>query len=193
LIQLQSGWSWNLIVKFLVHIFDLHPAVEEDFEHWPSAQLLGESAAENKCHLCALIWNTMNIEQQRKLIADDQRLQRELEQGISSAGNDNVLIKEIQHRYHRMRSIKIKLLSPWAQRKWSRIWEVKSIDYSMRLIPHFGYRQVAQRWMLRKKFDLAVSFDEDPTMSWHKEQVDPIEVLATREYNTRVHSSSNHT
>jgi hypothetical protein len=175
ILDLQSGLTIRNFCQYVWNAFRIDPVVEEAFEHWSSAAKL-KAAVENNCHLCNLIWDTLSDEQQIELLKLDEELGHKLEQALRvSETRDHQMIERLQRR----RTVRIKIQSPWSQRNWIDGWKTRHAKWSLRLIPHFGQKQLPRRWLKQRLVDRAVSMDEDPVMDWDEEQVDPIEVSAT--------------
>jgi hypothetical protein len=178
LIELARGWTFQTYFKYLLRAFTWEPLVEECFEHWPTPTVLREKA-QNGCHLCTLIWQTLNSEQQDELLAYDSDLASLLERELSILGGREEDRESLQAQFHSRRCIRVKIQSPWAQKRWKTSWDKSHCSKALRLVPHFGQRRVARRWMKRKFAYRAISIDQDPTLSWDMETVEAIEIVAT--------------
>lgn len=175
---------------FLRNAFTAVPVVDESFELWTTASELKSSAEGNArnspCHLCTLIWTSINDEQQTKLLSESEELRLQLERDELAAGDCQERLEELRRRFHTERAVVIKIQSPSSQSRWAKAWSSKQFGkQSLQLIPHFGDRMLAQRWMKARQAVRAISSDRDPTLEWHREHVDPIEIHYMSLYHHR--------
>ncbi|KAF4634284.1 hypothetical protein G7Y89_g3819 [Cudoniella acicularis] len=99
--------DWKTLLEYLKRAFWWEPFVEEKFEYWSNTGEL-QKEAERGCHLCTLMWNTMNEEQQNELLDDDLRLAREATAKLASATND-VEREQLEIRYRKRKATQIKI------------------------------------------------------------------------------------
>ena len=114
LLDLQRGPTLEGFKSFAISSIKTSALLEESFRHWPSAQSLQRSV-EDGCHLCNLIWDTLNHEQQQALLEQNY-------QGLY-----------------------LKIISPVLYRKMMSRWTSDPVDESLRLVPHFGPGRVPRR------------------------------------------------
>ncbi|RDW66361.1 hypothetical protein BP6252_09996 [Coleophoma cylindrospora] len=158
------------------------------FEHWPTAEDL-KTSAEQGCHLCTLIWCTLNSEQQAELLQIDSQLDAELQVRLAEETRDisnerklKSKIAEIRFMYHRKRCIVIVVESNGLSSHTS-VEELESDlhtfddwfrNFTPRLVPHFGDSRIAQRWLPQRTASRAISMGVDPATEWHREQAGAI-------------------
>ena len=120
-------FTWWLGFKF-----GLKPEIKEEFEHWPTPMDLLQSV-HSGCHLCALIWDQMNAEQQQVLLAGDVKVVAEMEDTLPLM--DAETQDFTRNQYYRRRCIQIHVQKT-----------AFSAQSSINLTPHFGGTKVPRNW-----------------------------------------------
>ena len=120
-------YTWWLAWKF-----GLKPEIKEEFEHWPTPMDLVHSV-HSGCHLCALIWDQMNPEQQQVLLAGDVQVVAEMEDTLALSNAETQDF--IRNQYHQRRCIQVHVQKT-----------AFSAQSSINLTPHFGGTKVPRNW-----------------------------------------------
>ena len=120
-------YTWWLGVKL-----GLKPEIKEEFEHWPTPMDLLQSV-HSGCHLCALIWDQMNAEQQQVLLAGDVKVVTEMEDALALIDADSQDCT--RNQYYQRRCIQIHVQKT-----------AFSAQSSINLTPHFGGTKVPRNW-----------------------------------------------
>lgn len=142
---IQSQDSFNPLRHFGLHIRE-----RECFEHYSTPRELFESV-ENGCHLCTLIWTSMSPVQRESLLAADATLQKQREQVLATALEDDER-NGIEIRYHRRRRVRVVIESfdGDIQPTDSQLRSSHSLEPgkgAAQIVPHFGRFKRPRRWM----------------------------------------------
>lgn len=175
LLDFMAGPSLRRHVKYLGYMLSVFPLTDELFEHWDTfAQLLQE--AEDGCHLCNLVLDSLSTEQRASLSERDARLGEELQASDTVETRKNAIRSG--------RAIYIKMLAPVAPvLGWDvniftrrRTNDQKYERSSLLLLPHFGYSRLPRRWKQQTIIEREHSLNVWPETEWHSEHVEPIEI-----------------
>jgi hypothetical protein len=151
------------------------------YEHYPTAPELEKSA--KGCHLCTLIWHTLNREQQIELLRIDAALETELQNKLEEAEKADTARLQMKRRdkirlkFHKKRCIVLVIERPGAYSAtaitghggWNSVDDLIN-GFAARIIPHFGDSRIAQRWLPQRTVSRAISLGIDPATEIHREQ-----------------------
>lgn len=112
----------------------------ELFALWNTPSELAQSAG-NSCHLCTLIWTSLNQEQQETLVRSDKIVQQEMEEMIRYIGSDERRLSRLREQFRRRRLIWLRL------RLVEEVTDAFPRPLRREIIPHFGCFKVPRLWL----------------------------------------------
>lgn len=161
LISSFCGSTKIRLAGYFRDLLSLRPVTEESFLVYDRATSVRDSAS-NGCHLCNMIWNSLNQPQKEDLLARDR----------SSTARNTAPETEVY----------IKILSPH-QNLWPEHNKSTIPKDALRVVPHFGPRTTARFWMEQKFVLRAHSLGRDPVVERHTDSVDPIMIYGAGVYS----------
>lgn len=151
-----SAWSrfrWHVRATFA--FTQNGPLLEEMFLLWESVVAL-RASAQNGCHLCSMLWDSISPTQQDALV-------REVNTYANTDGSNDL-------------GVFVKILSPhgWQPGK---VFPGNHLEH-LYLVTHFGLRRVPRFWLEQKFVLRAQSLGRDPLLD-HGELLPPIRICRT--------------
>ena len=112
----------------------------ERFALWNTPSELADSAA-NGCHLCTLVWASLNQEQQETLIRADEVVQQEMDRMMPDVSSDEQQLSRVREEFRSRRLIWLRL------RLVELVSETHPPPFRREIIPHFGGFKVPRLWL----------------------------------------------